>query len=158
MFRQLSEADGDRVTLDEVPTIVSCLNLPEATSKLRERAFEALAEVIWQSGQPAKDLVVDNKGIEALVQSMWQDMGNAPVQASAVELLFALAASPDGATDTDVLTEMNRRALSMLSLFQCNRMSAWKLFSARDAALFVVLLRLPQTTAMLMTERYLALF
>ena len=90
-------------TINDILVILHCLNLDQANTKLRERAFHSLADIVLSYGQKAKELIKQYQGIETLVQSMWTDMGIPSVQAAACELLFALAASVDGDGKSDVL-------------------------------------------------------
>jgi hypothetical protein len=91
-------------TIHDIPAILHCLNLDEATPNLREKALVSLSEILWKSGEKARSFIVEHKGIETLVKTMWSDISDAKVQAAALAFLFSLSASPDGRASGDMLS------------------------------------------------------
>jgi hypothetical protein len=102
-------------TVNDIPTILHCLNLVDTNSFLREKAFGVLTDIVWKSGDKAKDIFVKFKGVDTLVKAMWDDMGNANVQEAAAQFLFSLAASTDGSAANDILS--NEESVSIALLF-----------------------------------------
>lgn len=90
-------------SVDDVPTILHCLNLDQATARMREKACLSLAHLVWIHGGKVKTIIAKYKGIETLVNAMWANMDDALVQEAATQYLFALAASADGVAGNDVL-------------------------------------------------------
>ena len=106
---------GKEHSVTDIPVILHCLNLAESNAFLREKAFQSLTEIVWKSGDKAKAMFAQYKGIDTLVNNMWSDMGDAKVQDAAAQFLFALAASTDGSASNDVLS--NEEATSDALLF-----------------------------------------
>ena len=106
---------GRENNVNDIPVILHCLNLAESNAFLREKAFQSLTEIVWKSGDKAKAMFAQYKGVDTLVNNMWSDMGDAKVQDAAAQFLFALAASTDGSASNDVLS--NEEATSDALLF-----------------------------------------
>lgn len=105
-------------SMQEIPVIVECINSKDADSALREKAFNALAQIIWRSGEKARDYIIEHKGIDALVTAMWEDMGIVSVQDAALHFLFSLAASSDGRASSDLLSNQESICDSLLFSMQ----------------------------------------
>lgn len=105
-------------TLQEIPVIIECINSNDGDSNIRERAFVALAEILWRSGDKARDYIIQHKGIDALVNAMWEDMAIVRIQDAALEFLFSLAASSDGRASSDLLTNQESICDSLLFAMQ----------------------------------------
>jgi hypothetical protein len=101
-------------SMQEIPVIIECINSKDADSALREKAFNALAQILWRSGEKARDYIVEHRGIDALVNAMWEDMGIATVQDAALHFLFSLAASSDGRASSDLLSNQESICDSLL--------------------------------------------
>ena len=122
MISKLSDSPKRKPKKDlgihEIPAILHCLNLDEANSHMREKAFEQLAEIMWKSGEKARNFILEHKGIDTLVKSMWDDMGVPQVQDSALHFLFSLAASSDGRGSSDILSNQESICDSLLFSMQ----------------------------------------
>jgi hypothetical protein len=101
-------------SMQEIPVIIECINSKDADSALREKAFNALAQILWRSGEKARDYIVEHHGIDALVNAMWEDMAIATVQDAALHFLFSLAASSDGRASSDLLSNQESICDSLL--------------------------------------------
>ena len=125
MFRKLSLTEDDDLTetrskspkpkkdrpkdkkdqsIHDIPAILHCLGLDEANSNLREKALISLSEILWKSGEKARSFIVEHKGVETLVSTMWADISDSKVQAAALAFLFSLSASPNGKAAGDMLS------------------------------------------------------
>eukprot|EP00980_Cylindrotheca_fusiformis_P023065 scaffold10090_cov119-Cylindrotheca_fusiformis.AAC.3 len=105
-------------SMQEIPVIIECINSNDADSALREKAFNALAQILWRSGEKARDYIIEHKGIDALVTAMWEDMGIVNVQDAALHFLFSLAASSDGRASSDLLSNQESICDSLLFSMQ----------------------------------------
>ena len=132
MIRQLSleESSGKQAesldrrksqrnqTIHDIPVILHCLNLQEANTNLREKALRSLSEIIWKSGEKARDFILQHKATDTLVKAMWTDMENSEVQDAATHFLFALAASTDARASSDILSNEESFCDSLLFSMQ----------------------------------------
>ena len=85
-----------------IPVIIRRLVSRDADAKKRGEAFRSLAEIVWSNGDEAKLAVHENHGIELVVESMWEDLGDPDVQAPAVDLIFALSACSEDSMGRDI--------------------------------------------------------
>jgi hypothetical protein len=92
-------------SIHDISVILHCLNREDASSNLREHAFNSLAEILWKSGEKARDFIIQYEGIDTLVKAMWEDMPIINVQDAALYFLFSLAASSDGRASSDLLSK-----------------------------------------------------
>jgi hypothetical protein len=83
---------------DEIKTIISNLD-----DRNQENTFKSLAVLILRDGQEAKIGFTTHVGIQLLVDSIYTHMHDSRVMESICELLFALVASSDGKSESDVL-------------------------------------------------------
>jgi hypothetical protein len=90
--------------MHDIPTIMHCLSLDECNSHMREKALDSLAAILWRSSSKGKEFVLQYKGVETVTKSMWADMESQEVQSSAMHLVLAMAASPDGIAENDMLS------------------------------------------------------
>jgi hypothetical protein len=109
---------GSQQTMDDIPVIVHCLNLNQANANMREKALRSLAAILWTSGEKGRDFVLQFKGVETLVKTMWDDMSNEQVQDAAAEFLLSLAASLDAQPQSDLLANEDTFCDSLLFAMQ----------------------------------------
>jgi hypothetical protein len=84
-----------------VEDIGAIINDPD--DRYRDKSFKSLTELILSEGQQAKLNFTENDGIRILVESIFNHMPDSLVMESICELLFALVASSDGKSESDVL-------------------------------------------------------
>ena len=116
--RSVKDKAQKEQTIHDIPVILHCLHMDKVNPYMREKAFRALKEIIWKSGSKARMMIQQYKGVDTLVKNMWVDMGNATVQESALQLLFALCASTDGHASSDVLSNEEAVCDSLLFVMQ----------------------------------------
>ncbi|KAL3921459.1 MAG: hypothetical protein SGILL_002736 [Bacillariaceae sp.] len=90
--------------MHEIPTILHCLGLDECNSHMREKALDSLAAILWRSSSKGKEFILEYKGVEIVTNSMWAEMESQEIQCAALQLLLAMAASPDGISENDMLS------------------------------------------------------
>jgi hypothetical protein len=105
-------------TIHDIPIILCCLTLKKANANMREKALRSLSKILWKSGETARGLILEHKGIDAVVKAMWEDIGNAQVQDAAADFLLALAASTDALAASDVLSNEESFCDSLLFAMQ----------------------------------------
>lgn len=122
MMRMLSLRDDSgkdqfqkEQTIHDIPVVLHCLNMDQVNPYMREKAFRSLKTIIWKNGSEARTTIQQFDGVDTLVKNMWADMGNASVQEAALQFLFALCASADGHSSSDVLS--NEEAICDALLF-----------------------------------------
>jgi hypothetical protein len=91
--------------MHDIPAIMHCLSLDECDSHMREKALESLAAILWRSSEKGREFIRNHKGVETLTTAMWADMESPKVQAAAMHLILAMASSPDGLADSDMLSK-----------------------------------------------------
>jgi hypothetical protein len=91
--------------MHEIPTIMHCLNLDKCNSRMREKGLDSLAAILWRSSAKGREFIQDHQGVETLTRSMWADMESPEVQGAAMHLILAMAASPDGHSENDMLSK-----------------------------------------------------
>ncbi len=109
---------GQEQTVDDIPVIMHCLGLKQADSNLKANALRSLATILWKSGRRGRNSVIESKGVEILVTTMWDDMGNDEIQDAAAEFLLAFAASSDANPSNDTLANEDACCDSLLFAMQ----------------------------------------
>ena len=107
-----------QAAVQDIPVIMHCLSLNQATAQMREKAFRSLAGILWTAGPDARGSVIRFKGVDTLIKTMWDEMGNAEVQDAAVDFLLSLAASSDAQPYNDLLANEDTICDSLLFSMQ----------------------------------------
>jgi hypothetical protein len=116
--KRLEQQQQHKQDMYEIPAIMHCLNLEQCDSRMRERALDALAAILWRSSSKGREFIQDHQGVDTLTKSMWADMDNPQVQGAAMHLILAMAASPDGNADNDMLSREESICDSVLFTMQ----------------------------------------
>lgn len=111
-------ATGNGQTMHDIPVIMHCLRLQQATTFVKEKALRNLAGILWTSGPKARDFVIQYNGVETLIQTIWDDIGSTDLQDAAAEFLLSLAASSDGRAQNDLLANQENVCDSLLFAMQ----------------------------------------
>jgi len=90
--------------INDMPSILRCLNLEECNPDYRKQALCKLASIMQSTGQGyhagdrerrIREFILENDVIEAVTKSMWADMEIVEVQEAAMNVLLFIAASMD---------------------------------------------------------------
>lgn len=103
---QYARGKSPEQAMEDIPEFLDQINADncyEGGGEYVLYAIQSLASIVWRVGNPAKAKVAKGNGIEGLIKSMWASIADSDVQEAAVNLLFALSASSDGAVDSDIL-------------------------------------------------------
>lgn len=135
--RRSSRGKQKEQTIHDIPAILHCMNLDEANTNLREKALYSLSEILWKSGEKARDFILQHKGIDTMVKAMWTDMEYPQVQDAATHFLFSLAASPDGKAASDILS--NEESFCDALLFSMQMHASVKSIQLNGCGIFACL-------------------